>query len=79
MLEKSRVVTRKRGIAFSIPWGVIAPAGKLRKRLLKDHNLLNNLPIFIIESSISYKHEDVLLKQILLLLVVVLQYKTGST
>ena len=35
----------------SIPWGVSAPGGKMRKQLLKDHNFLNNSPIFIIESS----------------------------
>ena len=33
------------------PWGVSAPGGKMRKQLLKDHNFLNNSPIFIIESS----------------------------
>ena len=40
-----------RFIAPSIPWGVSAPGGKMRKQLLKDHNFLNNSPIFIIESS----------------------------
>ena len=40
-----------RFIAPSIPWGVSAPGGKMLKRLLKDHNVLNNSPIFIIESS----------------------------
>ena len=34
-----------------IPWGASAPGGKMRKQLLKDHNFLNNSPIFIIESS----------------------------
>ena len=34
-----------------IPWGACAPGGKMRKQLLKDHNFLNNSPIFIIESS----------------------------
>ena len=29
----------------------IAPRGKMRKQLLKDHNFLNNSPILIIESS----------------------------
>ena len=38
-------------MAPSIPWGVSAPGGKMRKQLLKDHNFLNNSPIFIIESS----------------------------
>ena len=33
------------------PWGVSAPGGKMRKQLLKDHNFLNNSPIFIIEGS----------------------------
>ena len=36
---------------FSIPWGVSAPAGKMRKQFLKDHNFLNSSPIFIIKSS----------------------------
>ena len=36
----------------SIPRGVSAPGGKMLKQLLKDHNFLNNSPIFIIESSI---------------------------
>ena len=40
-----------RFIAPLIPWGVIAPGGKMRKQLLKDHNFLNNSPIFIIKSS----------------------------
>ena len=40
-----------RFIAPSIPWGVSAPGGKMRKQLLKAHNFLNNSPIFIIESS----------------------------
>ena len=40
-----------RFVAPSIPWGVSAPGGKMRKQLLKDHNFLNNSPIFIIESS----------------------------
>ena len=40
-----------RFIAPSIPWGVSAPGGKMRKQLLKDHNFPNNSPIFIIESS----------------------------
>ena len=40
-----------RFIAPSIPWGVSAPGGKMLKQLLKDHNFLNNSPIFIIESS----------------------------
>ena len=39
-------------IAPSIPRGVSAPGGKMLKQLLKDHNFLNNSPIFIIESSI---------------------------
>ena len=39
-----------RFVAPSIPWGVSAPGGKMRKQLLKDHNFLNNSPIFIIES-----------------------------
>ena len=34
-----------------IPWGVSAPGGKMLKQLLKNHNFLNNSPIFIIESS----------------------------
>ena len=34
-----------------IPWGASALGGKIRKQLLKDHNFLNNSPIFIIESS----------------------------
>ena len=38
-------------IAPSIPWGVRAPGGKMLKQLLKDHNFLNNSPIFIIENS----------------------------
>ena len=38
-------------VAPSIPWGLSAPGGKMRKQLLKDHNFLNNSPIFIIESS----------------------------
>ena len=38
-------------VAPSIPLGVSAPGGKMRKQLLKDHNFLNNSPIFIIESS----------------------------
>ena len=42
-----------RFVAPSIPWGVSAPGGKMRKQLLKDHNLFNNSPIFIIESSKS--------------------------
>ena len=42
---------KSRFIAPSIPWGVSAPGGKMLKQLLKDHNFLNNLPIFIIESS----------------------------
>ena len=50
-----------RFIAPSIPWGVSAPGGKMWKQLLKDHNFLNNSPIFIIESStliylLSKKH-----------------------
>ena len=40
-----------RFVATSIPWGVSAPGGKMRRQLLKDHNFLNNSPIFIIESS----------------------------
>ena len=40
-----------RFVTPSIPWGVSAPGGKTRKQLLKDHNFLNNSPIFIIESS----------------------------
>ena len=40
-----------RFIAPSIPWGVSAPGGNMRKQLLKDHNFLNNSPIFVIESS----------------------------
>ena len=40
-----------RFIAPSIPWGVSAPGGKMRKQLLKDHNFFNDSPIFIIESS----------------------------
>ena len=40
-----------RFIAPVIPWGVSAPGGKMRKQLLKDHNFLNNSPIFIVESS----------------------------
>ena len=40
-----------RFIVPSIPWGVSAPGGKMRKQLFKDHNFLNNSPIFIIESS----------------------------
>ena len=40
-----------RFIAPSIPLGVSAPGGKMLKQLLKDHNFLNNSPIFIIESS----------------------------
>ena len=40
-----------RFIAPSIPWGVSAPGGKMLKHLLKDHNFLNNSPIFIIEIS----------------------------
>ena len=40
-----------RFIAPSIPWGVSDPVGKMRKQLLRDHNFLNNSPIFIIESS----------------------------
>ena len=42
-----------RFIAPSIPWGVSAPGGKMLKQLLKDHNFLNNSPIFIIESSFN--------------------------
>ena len=42
-----------RFIAPSIPWGVSAPDGKMRKQLLKDHNFLNNSLIFIIENSTS--------------------------
>ena len=34
-----------------IPWRASAPGGKMRKQLRKDHNFLNNSPIFIIESS----------------------------
>ena len=40
-----------------LTWGFIAPSilwrvsGKMRKQLLKDHNFLNNSPIFIIENS----------------------------
>ena len=41
----------KRFIASSIPWGVSAPGGKIRKHNLKDHKFLNNSQIFIIESS----------------------------
>ena len=40
-----------RFIAPSIPWGVSAPGGKMLKQPLKDHNFLNNSPIFVIESS----------------------------
>ena len=40
-----------RSITPPIPWGVSAPGGKMMKQLLKDHNFLNNSPIFIIESS----------------------------
>ena len=40
-----------RFIVPSIPWGVSAPGGKMRKQLLKDHNFFNNSPIFIIEIS----------------------------
>ena len=39
-----------RFIAPSIPWGVSVPGGKILKQLLKDHNFLNNSPIFITES-----------------------------
>ena len=42
-----------RFIAPSIPWGVSAPGGKMRKQLLKDHNFLNNSPIFNIENYTS--------------------------
>ena len=50
-----------RFVAPSIPWGVSAPGGRMRKQLLKDHNFLNNSPIFIMESStfnilLSKKH-----------------------
>ena len=38
-----------RFITPSIPWGVSAPGGKMRKQLLKDHNFLNNSPIFTLE------------------------------
>ena len=34
-----------------IPWGASAPGAEMRKQLLKEHNFLNNSPIFIIESS----------------------------
>ena len=34
-----------------IPRGASTPGGKMRKQHLKDHNFLNNSPIFIIESS----------------------------
>ena len=40
-----------RFIAPLIPWGVSSPGGKMRKQLVKDHNFLNNSPIFIIGSS----------------------------
>ena len=40
-----------RFIAPAISWGLSAPGGKMRKQLLKDHNFLNNSPIFITESS----------------------------
>ena len=40
-----------RFIAPSIPWGVSGPGGKMLKQLLKDHNFLDNSPIFISESS----------------------------
>ena len=39
-----------RFIARSIPRGVSAPGGKMRKQLLKTHNFFNNSPIFIIKS-----------------------------
>ena len=35
-----------RFVAPSIPWGVSAPGGKMRKQLLTDHKFLNNSPIF---------------------------------
>ena len=34
-----------------MPRGVSTPGGKMSKQLLKDHNFLNNSPIFIIDSS----------------------------
>ena len=40
-----------RFISPSIPWRVSAPGGKIRKQLLKDHNIRNISPIFAIESS----------------------------
>ena len=40
-----------RFISPSIPWGVSAPGGKIRKQLLKGHNNRNNQTIFAIESS----------------------------
>ena len=46
-----RSLLTSRFIAPSIPWGVSATGGKMRKQLLKDHNFLNDSPIFIIESS----------------------------
>ena len=46
-----RRLLTSRFIAPSISWGVSTPGGKMRKQLLKDHDFLNNSPIFIIESS----------------------------
>ena len=36
-----------RFITPSIPWGVSAPGGKMLKQLLKNHNFLDNSPIFL--------------------------------
>ena len=42
-----------RFIAPSIPWGVSAPGGKMRKQLLKDHNFLNN-SIYLLFQNTAY-------------------------
>ena len=47
----TNVCSRHASSHLQFPLGVSAPGGKMLKQLLKGHNFLNNLPIFIIESS----------------------------
>ena len=43
-----------RFIAPSILWGVSAPGGRMRRQLLKNHNFLNNSPIFSLKALLWY-------------------------
>ena len=46
----TNVCSRHASSHLQFPLGVSAPGGNIRKKLLKDHNFLNNSPIVISES-----------------------------